>query len=148
MTTKVSSTKTPSFLHTLRQSSCHYTLTDSCIAEENVSSGVARVTEPVVKIFKQPLPCIFMITPGKKCDVCITVGDLCIKKGKREYYHAHGTSKLTVFLVCVTSVLRFTGPPKTEVTNHAKKKFGIGEIKHIVPLNFYIVIGQSSHYHN
>ena len=122
MTAKVGSTKTPSFLHTLRQSSCYHTLTDSCIPEKNVSSGVAKATEPIVKIVKQPLSCIFMITPGKKCDVCFTVGDLCITKKNEENYHPHGKAKLTFFLVCVTSVLRYTGPPKTEETNHAIKK--------------------------
>jgi len=45
-----------------------------------------------------------------------------LKKENEENYHAHGKSKLTAFLECVTSVLRFTGPPKTEVTNHPKKK--------------------------
>ena len=71
-----------------------------------------------------------------------------LKKENEENYHAHGKSKLTAFLECVTSVLRFTGPPKTEVTNHPKKKVWNWETKRIVPLNFYIVIGQSSHYHN
>ena len=64
-----------------------------------------------------------------------------LQKENEENYHAHGKSKLTAFLVCVTSVLRNSGPPKTKETNHAIKKFWNWETQRIVQLNFFIVIG-------
>jgi len=76
VTTEVGSSSVFSLFQAMCQDSRHHTFADTWIALKYISSGIAWITEPLVKIVKKPLSRIWMVPFSKKRDVAFATGNL------------------------------------------------------------------------